>query len=477
MRYVRLARAWPHNITVSLFVIVVAAHAYFWNAHGWNQTARFASILSFVEPGPGQFTFRIENVVRKGVRGLKTGDWTLYDGHYYSNKAPGLHLLGIPAYFPLFHLERLVGLKPFSATLTNVNKAVINVWCTVFWTALATSLLCRFLLARGVSATGSVFASAAYALGSLVFPFGTSLWGHATGAAFLLIASCMLFWPRRVRAPMLCGFMAGYAVMIEYSAALPLVCIALAAVATLDRRVLARLAIGASIPLAALLIYQKACFNGFLTTSVAATNPIFLNTGKLGGVLGLPSVYVFGMNLFSPYRGLLLFCPVLALALPGILVAWRDGRGTLVAACAGAIIVVHLLAASFNGWPAGWATGPRYLIVSIPFWCLMLPDIGRLRRMWRLVCLATATLSTINMTAIAAVEVMITDGDHNPLYGTVYRCLLSGRYPLRQQAHNAGRDLFGLPPLWDLLPLALLLAAWIAWIARQIEKRDARVRT
>ena len=239
----------------------------------------------------------------------------------------------------------------------------------------------------------------------------------------------------------------------------------MAAITRLERRALLRLALGAAIPLAVLLIYQKLCFGGFLTTSIALENPVFLDGGKLAGVLGLPSAAVFSANLVSPCRGLLLYCPVLAFVLLGVILAWKDGHRALVAASVSAIVAVHILAASFNGWRAGWSTGPRYLIVAIPFWCLLLPDLGRLRRFVRYAYLAAMALSSLNMIAIAAVEVMATDASPNPLYGMVYREFFAGQYPLSRHAHNAGGDMFRLPPLWDLLPLALLIAVWLAWCA------------
>ena len=463
---IRPARTWPDNVAISVFVIVFAAQAYFTNPHGWAQNARFIPILSFVEPGQDQYTFHIDHLVRRGPkRDTGTSDWTLHDGHYYSNKAPGTHLLGAPAYLLLFHLERLLGLAPLSRELTRTNRALLNLWCTVVWTALAAALFNRFLLARGTSTAGAVLVSVGYVLGTLIFPFGTSLWGHTTSAAFLLIAACLLFWPHGVRAPTLCGFSAGLAVLTDYTAVLPCACLAITALARVDRRALVRLALGAAMPLATLLIYQKLCFGDFLTTSVAATNPAFVEQGKLVGVLGLPSASVFGANLLSPYRGLLLFCPVLAFALPGAILAWKDGQKALVAVSVSSILAVLVLAASFNGWWAGWATGPRYLIVSIPFWCLLLPDVGRLRRIVRCAFLATMALSCFNMVAIAAVEVMVNPAFHNPLYGNVYRRFLAGRYPHAPHAYNAGSRIFGLPPLWDLIPLALLFATWLAWCA------------
>jgi hypothetical protein len=461
-----LVRAWPNNVAISIFCVAFGTQAYFWNAQGWAQNARLMPMLSFVEPARDQFTFRIDHLVRRGERrDIATGDWTLHDDHYYSNKAPGTHLLGTPVYLALFHAERLLGLEARSRELTQTNKGILNLWCTVTWTALAAALLYRFLLARGASPAGAIFGSAGYALGTLVFPFGTSLWGHTTSAAFLLIATCLLFWPGGVRATALCGFCAGLAVLTDYTASLPGACLALAALARVDRRALVRLAAGAAIPLATLLIYQKLCFGGFLTTSVAQTNPTFVEPDKLVGVLGLPNVTVLVTNLVSPYRGLLLYCPVLAFALPGAILAWREGHKALVAVSVSAILAILLLASSFNGWWAGWATGPRYLIVSIPFWCLLLPDIGGLRSIVRLPYVAAMALSCFNMTLIAAVEVMLDPSFRNPLYGFIYPRFLAGRYPHLPSSFNAGSKIFGLPPLWDLAPLAVVLGAWIVWCA------------
>ena len=61
----------------SLFLLVFCGHAWFASALCWNQSARVAAILTFVEPGPNRFTLRIDEFVASDARNLMTGDWAL----------------------------------------------------------------------------------------------------------------------------------------------------------------------------------------------------------------------------------------------------------------------------------------------------------------------------------------------------------------------------------------------------------------
>ena len=66
--------------------------------------------------------------------------------------------------------------------------------------------------------------------------------------------------------------------------------------------------------------------------------------------------------LFSPSRGLLVFSPVVAIAIAGIWIARRDARGAApgwLAAAAGVQFVAYSL---FSVWWAGHTYGPRYLL-------------------------------------------------------------------------------------------------------------------
>lgn len=79
-------------------------------------------------------------------------------------------------------------------------------------------------------------------------------------------------------------------------------------------------------------------------------------------------------QLFSPGRGLLLYCPILLLSLAGAIALTRrfQAEGLL----ALAVILGHLfLYGKWFMWHGGYAWGPRFLIPTLPFWALFLSPI------------------------------------------------------------------------------------------------------
>src|ERR1035441_2624081 len=66
--------------------VVLVAYVYFYQGGGWNQNSRFDLVRAMVELG----TLRID-AYREN-----TGDKAFANGHYYSDKAPGLALLAEP---------------------------------------------------------------------------------------------------------------------------------------------------------------------------------------------------------------------------------------------------------------------------------------------------------------------------------------------------------------------------------------------
>ena len=74
-RTAEMARSWQHGVFLPRWA-------------DWNQNSRFDLVVALVE----DHTFQIDKYV------ANTGDYALYDGHYYSDKAPGMALLGLPVY-------------------------------------------------------------------------------------------------------------------------------------------------------------------------------------------------------------------------------------------------------------------------------------------------------------------------------------------------------------------------------------------
>jgi hypothetical protein len=77
----------------SLFFFVFLAHAYFVGGLGWNQSARVAATLGFVEPGPNRFTLRIDDFTESDERNSEDRRSAEVRRPLLPNKAPGLSLL------------------------------------------------------------------------------------------------------------------------------------------------------------------------------------------------------------------------------------------------------------------------------------------------------------------------------------------------------------------------------------------------
>ncbi|MEA2337956.1 MAG: hypothetical protein QOE82_1963, partial [Thermoanaerobaculia bacterium] len=157
-----------------------------------------------------------------------------------------------------------------------------------------------------------------------------------------------------------------------------------------------RYATGALAPIAALIAYQRLCFGGFFTTSVAVTDPRFLTHGAALGVMQRPSLDVLYAITLSPYRGFFFFAPVMLVALLGFAAWWKRER----LACAAAIVVIAFFFAfnvSFNGWEGGFGIGGRYLVPLIPLFGIALLHV----RLRALAYIAAAISFAINFAAVA----------------------------------------------------------------------------
>jgi hypothetical protein len=446
---------------LGLFGLVFLAHAFFVGALGYNQSTRVGAILAFVEPGPNRFTLRIDEFVTSDARNLQTGDWALgSDGHFYSNKAPGLSFIGIPAYAVLYGLERALGADPRTEPVTRLNTVLLNLWCSVAWTAASTVVLFLFLGAGGFTRSEALLGALAHAFGSLIFPYDTSLWGHPTAAACALAALCLAWWPGGMRWPWLAGLLAGFAVLCDYLAVFAVAAVASAPLVRHTRwRERFAFAAGGALSVLVLLLYQRSLFGGFLTTASSQSNPVFLDPTRTFGLIGsFDAGALFGL-LFSTWRGLFTYCPVLLFAGVGAWQRWRGGARALVVGCGACFALQVAFLASVAGWWGGTVSGARYLITALPLFAVLAPRTGALGRWVRALYHAALALSVFNMLALSAVELMVLEEEPSPLYAFAWRRLLAGDYPQFLEATNLGQWLGLLPP-WDLVAFALVFGSF-----------------
>lgn len=405
------------RLGLSLALAVFLVYASFQGSLGWNQGARVGAIFSFVERGtPYTGTFRIDPYIEQtNPRGIWSWDWAQHDGKYFSNKAPGASFLGVPVYFVAFHLEKIFGFDPQARELTSFNAYLISLFGSALFVALASALLFLFLCEKEFRPRDAMLIGLVYAFGTLLFPFGISLFGHATTAALLLFAAVCL--DKKLFASS--GFFTGAALLTEYLAGISLVLMG-AYLLWKQRKKAAAFALGAVPPVLLLLIYQKIAFGGFFVTAFAKTNPIFLGSASSTvGAFAHFSPLTLWHLLFSPYRGLFFFMPVL------LAVFLRKRLDSFSCLCALQAVAYVGVISLFNAWHGGSSTGPRYLIPAIPFLCLLLPAYSQLKRAPRAIYAAAAVLSALHMWAISLVNSMVDPQEANPLFHVVYPALLS----------------------------------------------------
>ena len=94
-------------------LVVFISYAYFYQAGGWNQNSRFDLLRAILD----QHTLRID------AYHSNTKDKALFQGHYYSDKAPGVVLLAIPAVAALRPLLRWAGVDPRSPSVPRLRRA------------------------------------------------------------------------------------------------------------------------------------------------------------------------------------------------------------------------------------------------------------------------------------------------------------------------------------------------------------------
>jgi hypothetical protein len=431
----------PRDRTETIVVLlIVLIGATFYHPGQWNQNARLAAVAAFVEPGtPYTGTFRIDGL-KDGPRFL-TGDWARAPSGLYSNKAPGVSLLGVLPYYLLYYGETLAGLNPRDPQLTNTNAFLLNLWISVFWNVVAAVALLRMLPRLGLhSREGATAVTAVYAFATLVLPFACSVWGHTTAAAFITLGTLAVLEGSR-RSSALAGVWFGMALLTEYLAALSL---GLAGLFVLiDRRPARwqrvwRFALGCAPPVVALLVYQRICFGSYFTTAASLSSPGMLNPQMVAGLFGVPSREILVRMFFSSQRGLFHQMPILLLSVAG-LVWWLRSRRYAFVAFAAANILCYTLSVSglTTSWHGGVSTSLRYMIVALPFFCVLLPDLATFP--YRRTFLLLFGTSAANMFVVAATSTIV-DGV-SPVYEVAYPNFWRGHVafnPLLAQLGVAG---------------------------------------
>ena len=424
-----------------LFLLFLVCYSYFYYPGGWNENSRYDLIYSIVNEGKLYIDSYHEN----------TQDKSFYDGHYYSDKAPGSSFLGSVVYLII---------RPFVA-----NPALAEYLIRFFIVSLPSAFLCVLIYRFSGQFTRKekyrLMASIAYGLGTMAFPYSILFFGHQISSAILFSGFYVISGKKEnldAKAMLMSGMLFGLAFITEYTTIIISILASFYAFYFLkNKKGILLLIAGFIPPLVLLFAYNYICFGspvavGYSLLSYPESSA-FQSQGFFGiAAPGLQSIYGI---LLSPYRGLFFFSPFLLLSIPGFYYFHKNKK------LKGEFMLFLLSALAFIAWNSGyavwwggWALGPRHLVPALPF--MILPAIFCLERWgnWRrYVAYVLLAISIFMISAATVTDPNLPEKKYNPFFEHTLPLISKG-----ETGFNLG-NLVGLQGTFSLIPLFAVLIA------------------
>lgn len=426
-----------------VFGLSFFSYCYFYTSMGWNENSRFDLVRSIVERQQLDISPYHSN----------TGDKSFYDGHYYSDKAPGAAFLAVPGYALWFNLlsKPLKNQKPYRGLViaSFLSVSIVS----------ALGLFCFYIAARHLSNIhqSALLATVSVGVGTLAFPYSTVFMSHQISGALLFISFSILLSQKlkkhwEFKRSLLAGLTASYAVMTEYPAAVPAFLLFLYLThASRSHVPVWAFVVGSLPPMLLLMAYHTVCFDSPWRTGYSYESDPTFATGMSYGLMGLsyPRTQVLLEILFGLYRGLLPLCPVLVLCPFGLWCLLRAGQRSETILVFFVVVYYLLLSSSYYMWWGGAAVGPRHSVPMLSFLVLPLATIpaGKVRTVWALLL----AYSAVTMIAVSAGGVLVPEEEGNAFM------YIWSRFASESFANNLGVTL-GLRGAASLVPL---VGVWI----------------
>ena len=461
---------------ILLGLVAFLSFSYFYEGGGWNQNSRFDLLRAIVERHTLQIDAYHEN----------TQDKAHFNGHYYSDKAPGLVFLAVPFALAARPALRMMGIDPVSPRGEFALSYFVSLGAVALPTALAGVCLFFLGLRFGGGAGGAAIATVVMCIGTPLWAYAGLFWAHALVGACLVFAfgaALRLRDSSSARADFLwalaVGLAAGWATVTEYPAVPASAMLAFLALSRVWSRgsaarwrVVAGVGLGAAICVGVLMAYLHAAFGAF-RPSYSYYDPNSFSFMQQQGYMGLtyPHPDRLLKILFGCSRGLWFASPVLMAAPVGLWWLWKGKTHRAAALVAAGIAGYYFLFnASFYWWKAGLTFGPRYAGACIPFVCIGLAVVwGRATPAWRRVLLGLSACSILLALIVVSTTSQLAMQDSCPIVHSTLPAFWSGQVAANRESmltageSKGGYGAFNLGQVIGLRGLASLIPLFLIW--------------
>ena len=364
-----MLEGFEHSRRWVVFCLLIACHVYFFQIYPLFVSPNELSRLLLTSAIVDDHSISVDHAMKRfGNPQAKA----FFNGHYYSDKAIGASLLGIPAFFLLRIVERLTGLQ--------VSAPMAIYWVRVFTITIPSilflSVLSKFWRKLKPDSKYIPHFLFLYQFGTIVFTYSSLFVSHYLLGMFLFgsvlfLNECRSQLDRPIKCILLSGGFAGASLLMEFPAAVPVAVICLFAVFTIRNiREFSYFAL-AIVPFIVLILgYNYLIFGtpwDVTYKHMTHSEHVLHHAEGLVGI-GLPKLEALHGLLFSRHHGLFFISPFLLLAVGGFYRILANEPWTLLARLFACIILATILIYSaFYNWVAGWNFGPRYLTSILPF--------------------------------------------------------------------------------------------------------------
>lgn len=303
-----------------------------------------------------------------------TNDKSVFEGHYFTDKAPGGALVGAIILYGWEGFKRVTGYRAPEA----LDLYIVRIFTVSLGSALAGMLLYLFGWRMGLDPFQATLLAIIYGLGTLVFPYSTMFYGNQLAAACAFggfyVGDRAVTGGREWRTTARLfgsGLLTGLAAIIEFPAGLIALLVSGYLAVVLPRKSSYLWFLSGTLPAAGfLMMYNYCCYGNPVKLSYAykyGQHFVDIHTQGFMGVARFSPAAFWGIT-FSSAKGLFYLSPVLLLGLVGlaglIKAAGRKRYGVFFLLCFCGYILFN---ASFVDWPAGWTFGPRHIVPMVPY--------------------------------------------------------------------------------------------------------------